>query len=94
MATPPLGFILPSQRTPEQKKAHEDAMGQFRNFAIPFQDYPKGTKVDLTQFWKDPLAVADLGQPFAGFGQYTGSCVGVSNGNCIITALCTQRAIG
>lgn len=94
MATPPLGLILPSERTPEQQKAHEDAMGQFRNFAIPFQDYPKGTKVDLTQFWKHPDVVSDIGQPFTGFGQYTGSCVGVSNGNEIITALATQRAIG
>ena len=91
---PPTGLILPADRTPEQQRAHEDSMSQLRAFAVPFQDYPKGTKVDLTQMWKAPEVVSDLGQEFTGFGQYTGSCVGVSNGNALTTVLCTQRAIG
>lgn len=69
-------------------------MAGLRNFALPYVEPPKGTKVLLTDFWKDPLVVADLGQPFAGFGQYTGSCVGVSEGNAVVTATCVQRVIG
>lgn len=92
-ANPPTGLILPADRTVEQQKAHEDSLAGVRNFAVPFKDYPVGTKVMLTDFWKKDEVVADIGQPFTGFGQYTGSCVGVSNGNAVTTVLCVQRLL-
>lgn len=95
MSTPPgpLGLILPSQMTREQRDAYEASLARLPRFAAPPTDIPKGTKVLLTDYWKAPEAVADIGQPFTGFGQYTGSCVGVSEGNCVTTALCVQRTI-
>lgn len=94
MSTPALGYILPQDRTQEQQDAHAAAVSRMRAFAMPgYADPPKGTKVLLTDFWKHPDVVADLGQEFFGFGQYTGSCVGVSEGNCLTTVLSVQRCI-
>lgn len=88
MSSPgPLGWIPPSQRTQEQQDAHAQAMAGLRNFALPYVEPPKGTKVILTKFWSDPACVADMGVEFTGFGQYTGSCfpggtpVRLANGN-------------
>lgn len=94
MSTPALGWIPPSQRTQAQQDAHMKAMAKLRNFALPYVEPPKGTKVILTKFWSHPDCVADMGMEFTGFGQYTGSCVGVSEGNCVVTAGCVQRVIG
>lgn len=97
----PLGFILPQDRTQDQQDAHQRAMAATPRFAslasasdlLATIDVPKGTKVMLTDYWKHPDVVADIGQPFTGFGQKTGSCVGVSEGNAATTILCVQRAI-
>jgi hypothetical protein len=90
----PLGFIIPSERTPAQEAAHARAMaGMPRFFMSGYTDPPVGTKVMLTDFWKAPEVVADLGQEFTGFGQYTGSCVGVSEGNAVTTMACVLRVI-
>lgn len=94
MATPQLGFIIPELRTQAQADAHEAAISKMRNFSLPYVEPPKGTKVLLTDFWKHPDVMADIGQEFTGFGQYTGSCVGVSEGNCLFTANAVQRVIG
>lgn len=92
MATPPLGFIVPSKRTQAQHDAHAKAMANLRKFTMPgYTDPPKGTKILLTDFWKTPEVIADTGIEFTGFGQYTGSCVGVSDGNCINTGNFVQR---
>ncbi len=91
---PELGFIVPSKRTQEQNDAHARAMALLPRFSMPgYTDPPVGTKVMLTDFWKQPDVVADLGQEFTGFGQYTGSCVGVSEGNAVTTVACVQRTI-
>lgn len=91
----PLGFIVPSQRTQGQQDAADTATAAMPRFSMPaYADPPVGTKVMLTDFWKTPEVVADIGQPFTGFGQYTGSCVGVSEGTCGTTLLCVQRMIG
>lgn len=97
----PLGLILPRDRTDAQNEAHERAMKTFPRFGnlpsaadlLAAIDVPVGTKVMLTDFWKDPLVVADLGRAFTGFGQKTGSCVGVSEGDAGTTISCVQRTI-
>lgn len=102
MATPALGWIEPHLRTPEQERAHEDAMNSLPRFnATPeyaqmmqaFADLPIGTKIMLTDFWKHPTVVADLGKPFTGFGQKTGSCVGVSEGDVVTSVVCVQSTL-
>lgn len=88
----PLGFIVPSLRNAAQQAAADDAVAKLPRFSMaPIGELPLGTKIILTNAWKDPLAVADMGQEFTGFGQYTGACVGCSNGNAIVTDLCIQR---
>lgn len=90
----PLGFIVPSQRNPAQAIAANAAAAAMPRFSMaPVGDLQPGTKIMLTDFWKEPDVVADLGQEFTGFGQYTGSCVGVSEGNAVTTLLCVQRMI-
>lgn len=94
MSTPPLGLILPEDRTPEQERAHEDAMNNLPRFFMPESAEPTGpVKIILTDTWRWPECVEDTGQEFTGFGQYTGSCVGVSEGNAITTVSCVQRRI-
>jgi hypothetical protein len=91
----PLGFIVPSRRTQAQQDAHARALAKMPRFSMaPVGDLPVGTKVMLTDFWKAPEVVADIGgQPFTGFGQYTGSCVGVSEGNAVFTVGAVQRLL-
>jgi len=90
---PPTGWVAPDERTPEQADAHQKAMASRVNFAVPLNDPAGPVKVMLTDFWKMPDAVADMGMEFTGFGQYTGSCVGVSAGNAVCTLSCVQRHI-
>ncbi len=91
---PPTGLILPSQRTADQDKAAADAMNGMGKFAMPnFVDPPKGTKIILTDFWRNPDVVTDVGVEFFGFGQNTGSCVGVSAGDACFTLSAVQRTI-
>ncbi len=94
MATPPLGFIIPEDRTQQQADAHQNAIAGLRNFALPYVEPPKDTKILLTDFWKHADCIADMGMEFTGFGQFTGSCVGVSEGDVLVTANCVQRVIG
>ena len=93
MPTPPLGWIEPAQRTREQIDAHAIALAAMPNFALPPVATAGPVKVMLTDFWKDPDVVADVGFEFNGFFQFTGSCVGVSAGNAIFTLTAVQRKI-
>ena len=101
MFVPPLGFILPEDRTPEQEAAHEKACAGIPRFTslpnaaalLRSAEIPIGTKVMLTDTWKHPDVIADIGQEFTGFGQYDGSCVGVSTGNGVSTISFIQRLI-
>jgi hypothetical protein len=93
MSTPPLGLILPQDRTPEQQEAHERAMANLPRFSMQYNEPPGPKKVILTDAWKHPDCVADMGLEFTGFGQYTGSCVGVSEGNAGTTVSCIQRLV-
>lgn len=88
----PLGYILPRDRTQAQHDAHAKALATMPRFAV-LGNAPTGpVKVDLTQSWKTPEVIADVGMEFTGFGQYTGSCVGVSAGNLVATLSFIQRA--
>ncbi len=87
------GRIAPKDRTDAQKVAHARALALRPAFTLTIPDVPVGTKVMLTDVWKDPDVVADIGQPFTGFYQFTGSCVGVSTGNAIMTLSGVQRKL-
>lgn len=93
------GWIPPEKRNAAQHAAHERAMAAMPRLnkvnpdLVRTLDIPKGTKVMLTDFWKSPQVIAEIGRPFTGFGQYTGSCVGVSEGNGVTTVLCVQSSI-
>ncbi len=90
--TPPLGFIVPSQRNLAQQAAHIQAMLAIPRMAMPA--VPAGPiKVVLTDFLKTPEVIADIGFEFTGFRQLTGSCVGVSAGNAITTLSAVQRMV-
>ena len=93
MASPLLGWISPSLRTVAQQKAHLDALSKMPMFAIPDWKDPGKVKVVLTDYWKAPEVVSDIGQEFTGFHQLTGSCVGASAGNAVATLGFIQRKI-
>ena len=87
------GWIAPELRNQKQQDAHAKALLRRAAFTLIPPTVPKGTKVMLTDVWKDPLVVADLGKAFTGFYQFTGSCVGVSTGNAIMTLSGLQRLL-
>lgn len=92
MSTPPLGWIEPKDRTRDQHDAHARALAAMPKFALaPHAGGP--VKVVLTDSWKDPDVVADVGREFTGFHQLTGSCVGASSGNAIFTLAAVQRKL-
>lgn len=91
---PLLGWISPKDRTPAQNAAHARALVSFPRFAVPGHVAPAGpVKVMLTDFWKRPEVVADIGFEFTGFHQLTGSCVGASAGNAVATLAAVQRCL-
>lgn len=90
---PLLGWIPPTQRTNEQHDAHAQALARHVAFGLPFSAPPKGTKLLLTDSWKAPEVVADIGFEFNGFHQLTGSCVGASAGNACFTLSAIQRRL-
>lgn len=93
MATPPLGYIEPHLRNQMQQDAHNAALAKGIRFSLPLMTLAKGEKIILTDMFKNIDVIGDLGGEFTGFGQYTGSCVGVSagDGEAIIAAV--QRTI-
>lgn len=93
MAMPPLGFIEPSQRTKQQADAHADAVSKMRAFSLAPVAIPVGTKIILTDFLRDPDAIADMGMQFPGFRQQTGACVGVTEGEITATLSAVQRKL-
>lgn len=90
---PLLGWIAPKDRNQAQQDAHAKAMAIMPKFALPPVTLVKGQKIILSQTWKDPRVVADVGFEFNGFRQLTGACVGVSNGISIFTVGSVQRCI-
>jgi hypothetical protein len=90
---PPLGWIRPQDRTPDQHAAHAAALAAMPRFALAPVATAGPVKVVLTDFWKDPEVIADVGFEFTGFHQLTGSCVGASAGNAIFTLAAIQRKL-
>lgn len=94
MATPPLGFIEPKDRTQEQADAHQSAVSRMMaGTGLAPRKLAKGEKVILTDFLKRPEVIADMGMEFTGFRQLTGSCVGVATGNKVAVTSAIQRVI-
>ncbi len=89
---PPLGWIEPADRSAEMNTASDDAKRKRVRMALARPSLPKGTKILLTDFWSKPEVVADIGV-FTGFRQLTGSCVGVSDGDAVVTLSAVQRML-
>lgn len=88
--TPPLGWIAPKDRSLEMERIHENAMAKLIRRAFKIEGKPKadpGPRVSLISMWNHPRVIADIGRPFTGFYQFTGSCVGVGGGNAIFSAV-------
>lgn len=92
MNTPgPLGWIRPADRTPEERRAHEEAMAHYPRFGLQPPRLEKGQRVELFKAWRDAKVVADVGFVFPRFRQLTGSCVGVGGGCALFTLIALQR---
>jgi hypothetical protein len=94
---PPLGFIRKRDRTNEQHDAHARFEAKMPKFAMgpgAVRTLNPGEKIILQNVWNDPNVVADLGGlRFNRFHQLTGSCVGASMGNALVTLSGIQRAL-
>ena len=88
-----LGWVPPEQRTQEQQDAHEATLRTLPRLSLPVPELPKGTMIVLPHFLKRPEVIEDIGFEFTGFGQYSGSCVGVSDGNAGALVGAVQRCI-
>ncbi len=89
---PPLGWIEPAVRTPEQQAEHATAEATMvRQFAFVVPDVPKGTKVNLSGAWNAAPVVADVGRAFIRELQNTGSCVKVGGTNALRCTIAMQR---
>ncbi len=76
-----LGWIKFEDRTPEQHAAHEAALAKMPVFALSGPTFDTPPKVLLSDSWSHPIITQALGQPFTGFKQYSGACVGVGGGD-------------
>ena len=91
---PPLGYIRRQDRSQAQHDAHDAAEQKMvRMHGLPDFKLNPGQKIMLTDVWTHPDVVADLGRPFKRFKQNTGSCIGVSLGDAIVTLTGTQRLL-
>lgn len=77
----PSGWIDFADRTDEQNAVHDRIVAKMPSFTAFGDTPPVGTKILLTDTWKDARVVKALGKTFGGWHQYTGSCVGVGGGN-------------
>jgi hypothetical protein len=89
MSQYPLGWIPPSERNERQNAADASArmaMPKFpRRYLSEFTRADDRKLVMLTDWWKHPTVVKELGHPFTGVHQFTGSCVGAGGGNAAAT---------
>jgi hypothetical protein len=77
-----LGWISEDLMTDEQKAFHRATVAAMPMFSVvPKGTPPVGTKIMLTDLWKHDRTVKTLGRIFRGWGQFSGSCVGVGGGN-------------
>lgn len=94
MSTPLLGWIEPNLRNNKQNDAHAKACANLmQGTGLAEVKLDPGQKILLTDAWRHPTVVSDLGSEFTGFRQLTGACVGVSAGNWVTTSACLQRLL-
>jgi len=88
-----LGFIPSKDRTPEQQKAHEEAMRHLSaHFALPIPTLAKGESLKLTDFHNDPRVIADRGGvKFTRIHQWSGSCVWAGGTNGFAATIAAAR---
>jgi len=91
-----LGWITPSLRTKQQNELHAQSLAtmapRFTLDGKPNQLAP-GEKILLTDAWKNPTVVAEVGMVFPRFHQLTGSCVGAGGGQALFTLIAIQRLL-
>jgi hypothetical protein len=80
-----LGWVPFEERTDEQNEIHNAAVAKMPAFGLVGEVPPVGTKILLTDYWKHPDTVEQLGFAFLGWHQFSGSCVGVGGGNILQT---------
>lgn len=88
-----LGWIPFGEMNAEQQKTHLDCVDRMPSFGLFGDTPPVGTRVLLTDLWKHAKTVEALKQPFLGWFQFTGSCVGVGGGNAQQTTLLADLLI-
>ena len=90
---PPLGWIEPIARTPDQQSAHFAAVSSnaFVRHTLQPKQMAKGQAVRLFDLWSHPDVVADVGFSFTRWHQITGSCVKAGAFNAVISTICAQR---
>jgi hypothetical protein len=88
-----LGFIRVQDRTQAQHDAHAAAVSRMPRMALLPPELASGQKVRLTDAWKAPAVVADVGFVFPRFHQLTGSCVGAGGGQALFTLIAVQRLL-
>ena len=92
---PQLGWISYEHMTYLQQELHDKIVSSMVAFSLAPQSKPGvGTKVMLTDLWRHQDTVKALGQPFLGWYQYSGSCVGVGGGNACQTTICSNAILG
>ena len=95
MATPPLGWITPKERTRQQENAHDAACATLTTkFALAPVTLDKGQKIALYEAWNHPDVVAETGKPFKRVWQKTGSCVWAGASAALYTTIAMQRIAG
>ncbi len=91
MSTPLLGWIGPSERTPQMQAECDAARAGMVRYALPMPTLAKGDVVNLTRAWSHPDVVADVGFPFQRIYQHTGSCVHSGGTLALMTSIAIQR---
>lgn len=92
----PTGYILPSERTPEQQRAHALAVASMPKFGISGSGVKTTTgssnlDVHLYRALTRKEVLEDIGLQFYRYHQQTGSCVGAGLGQVLVVLSAVQR---
>jgi len=92
----PTGYILPSERTPEQQRAHSLAVASMPKFGISgggvkTTSGSSNLDVHLYRALTRKEVLDDLGLQFYRYHQQTGSCVGAGLGQVLVVLSAVQR---
>jgi hypothetical protein len=87
------GWIPYDQLTESQKQLHDANVAKMPAFGL-YGDKPEvGFRIILTDLWRHASVVELLGQPFLGWLQDTGCCVGVGGGDAQQSTLLADKII-